>query len=62
MNFHYKVTPEPAIYFEGKAYPTSIYMQAYNLANHDTRLGAEIEALEHKYIKLHLEELMKEEE
>lgn len=61
MNSHYKVIPEPAIYFEGKAYPVSIYMQAHDMANHDTRLMDEIDKLEKKYIKLHLDQLMKEE-
>ena len=50
---------DPVIYFEGKPYPVSLYMQAYNLANRDERLAAEIDALEKKYIQLHLDELMK---
>jgi len=53
---------DPAICFEGEWYPTSIYMQAYDMANHDTRLMDEIDKLEKKYIKLHLDQLMKEEE
>lgn len=53
---------DPAICFEGKWYPTSIYMQAYDMVRDDPQLMNEIHKLEHKYIKLHLDRLMKEEE
>ena len=53
---------DPAICFEGEWYPTSIYMHAYNMAHDDPRLMDEINKLEQKYIKLHLDQLMKEEE
>ena len=61
MHF-FKQNCDPAIYFNGKAYPTSVYMQAYNEATHDKQLEKEIDALEKKYIQLHLDMLMNEQD
>lgn len=58
MNF--KPNYDPVIYYEGKPYPISVYMQALHRADTDGRLKAEIEELNKKYISLHLELLMKE--
>ena len=51
---------DPAIYFEGKSYPLSIYMQAYNAADRDPELAAAIDKIEKDFIRKHLEELMKD--
>lgn len=54
---HPKLNLDPVIYFEGKPYPVSAYLQAMEAADKDARLKEEIQELELKYIRMHLKEL-----
>lgn len=54
---HPKLNLDPVIYFEGKPYPVSAYLQAMEAADKDARLKEEIHELELKYIRMHLKEL-----
>lgn len=53
MHYFEHVDALEAIYYSvgDKMYPAGIYLKAYDAANNDPRLKAEIESIEEKYIQ-----------
>lgn len=47
---------EPQIYFNGKTYPITVYLEAYNMASEDPGFLFEVGRIRNRYIYAYLEE------